>query len=174
MAATMILACIYASCLGVEAVSRFGSMVFIIIIIGFAALVILGYDNFSYLNLFPLIQNTAGSFAKNSAFSLVSSNELVLLLALAPKINGKAIKPFCFSMLFSYLVTIALIIFTIGVLGDTATLSAYPVFEVSQIAKYGEGERLDAVFTAVWIFAIFIKTTLYLYAAVYCLSGKNV
>ena len=165
LAGFMVIACTYAASLGIEAVSRFGSMVFVITLIGVAGVIIQGAGDFSYLNLFPVTQNSGESILNNIIFSVCSTNEIVLFIALAPKVNGKTAKPFYFSLSASYLVMILLIAFTVGVLGDTASLSAYPIFEVAQISKLGSGERLEAVFTAFWIFAAFLKVTLFIYCA---------
>lgn len=165
LAGFMILACTYAASLGIEAISRFGSMVFVITLIGFAGLIAEGAGDFSYLNLFPVTQNSGESILRNIIFSVCSTNEIVLFIALAPKINGKTTRPFYFSMAASYIVVMLLIAFTVGVLGDTASLSAYPLFEMSQLSKLGSGERLESIFTALWIFAVFLKVTLFLYCA---------
>lgn len=170
----MILVCTYASSLGTEAISRFGSMVFVITLIGIAGVMIAGAGEFSTLDLFPLIQNDKNAFVRNVLFSVTSTNEIVLLLALAPKINGKKIKPFYSALALSYVAGIALIIFAIGVLGDTASLSAYPLFEVSQISKLNTGERLEAVFTAFWIFAVFLKISLFLSCASSCVEKSGI
>ncbi len=173
LAGFMILACTYAASLGIEAVSRFGSMVFVITLIGAVGVMAEGASDFSYLNLFPITQNPGESVLGNILFSVCSTNELVLFIALAPKVNGKTAKPFYFSLSAAYLVMMVLIAFTIGVLGDTASLSAYPLFEVSQLSKLGSGERLEAIFTALWIFAVFLKITLFLYCAGESFSFKK-
>lgn len=165
LAGLMIAACAYAASLGVEAVSRFGSMVFFITLLGIFGVMAEGAGDFSYLNLFPVTQNSGRSILMNILFSVCSTNELVLFIALAPKVNGKTAKPYYFSLTVSYLALMLLIGFTVGVLGDTASLSAYPLFQVSQLSKLGTGERLEVIFTAMWIFAAFLKVTLFLYCS---------
>lgn len=166
----MILVCTYASSLGTEAISRFGSMVFVITLIGVLGVMIAGAGEFSTLNLFPLVQNSRDAFLSNILFSVTSTNEIVLLIGLSPKINGNIIKPFYSALALSYVAGIVLIIFAIGVLGDTTALSAYPLFEVSQLSKLNTGERLEAVFTAFWIFAVFLKISLFLSCASSCVE----
>lgn len=173
LAGFMIVACTYAASLGIEAISRFGSMVFVITLIGMAGVIAEGASDFSFLNLFPVTQNPNENIVRNILFSVCSTNEIVLYIALAPKINGKTAKPFYFSLGASYLAAMVLIAFAIGVLGDTASLTAYPLFEVSQLSKLGSGERLEAVFTALWIFTAFLKVTLFLYCAGISFSGRR-
>lgn len=173
LAGFMIVACTYAASLGIEAISRFGSMVFVITLIGMAGVIAEGASDFSFLNLFPVTQNPNENIVRNILFSACSTNEIVLYIALAPKINGKTAKPFYFSLGASYLAAMVLIAFAIGVLGDTASLTAYPLFEVSQLSKLGSGERLEAVFTALWIFTAFLKVTLFLYCAGISFAGRR-
>lgn len=173
LAGLMIIACAYAASLGVEAVSRFGSMVFVLTLLGIIGVMAEGSGDFSYLNLFPVTQNSVENIMMNILFSVCSTNELVLFIALAPKVNGKVVKPYYSSLAVSYLTMMLLIGFTVGVLGDTASLSTYPLFQVSQLSKLGTGERLEAVFTALWIFAAFLKVTLFLYCAGESFSYRN-
>ena len=166
LAGLMILAGAYAASLGIEAISRFGSMVFVLTLISIVALIALGSGEFSYLNIFPITQNPVDSVAQNMLFSVCSTNEIVLYIALAPKINGKTVKPFYLSQIAAYFTAALLIAFTVGVLGDTASLSAYPLFEVAQHQRrLGSGERLEVIYTSLWIFAAFLKVTLFIYCA---------
>ena len=119
------------------------------------------------------VQNSKMQMLNNMLFSVASTNELLLIFVLAPKVNGKIKKPFYFSMVLSYLIAMLMVVLVIGVLGDTASLASYPVFEASELAKLGTNERLESIFIALWIFAIFLKTTLYLYCASQCFKGKK-
>ena len=165
LAGFMVLAGVYAASLGVEAISRFGSMVFAVTLLGFAGLLAEGASDFSYLNLFPVTQNSGNTVLMNILFSVCSTNEIVLFILLAPKVNGKTSAPFYCSMGTAYTVTALIIAFTVGVLGDTASIGAYPLFEVAQLSKFGSGERVEVIFTALWIFAAFLKTTLFIYCS---------
>lgn len=173
LAGSMIIACIYASSLGIEAVSRFGSFVFVLLIIGFVGIICFSAKDFSVLNLYPLVQNGRKEIFMNTLLSVASTNEMLLLFVLAPKINGKIKKPFYFSMLLAFILSMVMVLIIVSVLGDTASYYSYPAFEVSQLAKLGTNERLEAVFIAVWIFAIFLKTTLYLYCSTVCFKIKK-
>lgn len=173
LAGFMIVACAYAASLGIEAVSRFGSMVFVLTLIGIIGVIIEGAREFSFLNIFPITQNEPGGILKNILFSVCSSNEIVLLIVLAPKVNGKIKKPFFTSLAAAYAAIMLLVAFAVGVLGDTASLSSYPLFEVAQISKLGSGERIEAIFTALWIFAAFLKISLFLYCSAVCFRGKS-
>lgn len=173
LAGFMIIACTYAASLGIEAISRFGSMVFVLTLIGIIGVMIEGTSELSALNIFPVTQNQTDNIIMNILFSVCSSNEIVMLIALAPKVNGKIKKPFFCSMVAAYTAIMLLLAFTIGVLGDTASLAAYPLFQVAQISKMSSGERIEAIFTALWIFAAFLKIALFLYCGSVCFGGRS-
>lgn len=164
-ASLIIIACAYSATLGIEAVSRFSSFVFIIVMLGITSIITFSMNEFSIINLFPFSKNPIKTIAVNSVIFMADSSEIALFPALAPKINGKKAKPFLLSIGLSVLVTVILIFFTIGSFGDAANLSAYPIFAMSQISTFATFERLDSVYMAFWILATFLKITVYLYAA---------
>ena len=168
----MIAACTYAASLGFEAISRFSALVFVLTIIGVFGIAAASANKFESINLFPFMQNDSAAVLKNAAYSLCSTSEIPLLFVLRPRVNGKAGKPFCFAIVLSCLLSLLIAVVACGVLGNMASVSAYPVFELSQLARLGTGERPEAVFTALWIFAVFLKISVFLYCAALCF-GKT-
>lgn len=172
LAAFMLAASTYAAALGIESLCRFSALVFALAVIGTFGIVASSFGKFETINLFPFMQNGFGAMLSNAAYSLCSTSEIPLLFALRPKINGKIGKPFCFAIGLSYLLSLLLALVACGVLGDTASVSSYPLFELSQLAQLGTGERVEVVFTALWIFAMFLKISVFLYCSSLCF-GKN-
>ncbi len=173
LAAFMLGACTYAALLGFEAISRFSALVFVLTLIGVFGIAAASANKFESINLFPLVQNNNAAMFKNAAYSLCSTTEIPLLFALRQRINGKIGKPFCFAIGFSCLLSLLIVVTVCGVLGNTASVSSYPVFELSQLARFGTGERVEAVFTALWIFAVFLKISVFLYCAALCFGKKK-
>lgn len=165
LAALIIIACVYAASLGIEAVSRFASFVFVLTILGIVLVLATSVKEASLINLFPFSKNGTKDIFMNSICYLSDSSELVLLLFLAPHINGKVKKPFYYAVISAFVVGMVLILDAISVLGDAASLSSFPFFELSQILKFSKTERWDSIFTAFWIFAAFLKTSLFVYGA---------
>lgn len=172
-AAIIIVACMYAAWLGVEPISRFGSFIFVVTILGILSVVGFGLSDFSILNLFPFSRNEIPNVFINSLSFACETSEILLLLVLAPDVNGRIEKPFYWSMVLSFVICGLLFFFSIGVLGDTASLASFPFYELSQISKFDESERLDSVYTAFWIFAVFLKGTLFVYSAAKCFKIKG-
>ena len=92
--------------------------------------------DFSILNLFPFTKNSITDIFVNSLSFACETSEILLLLVLAPKVNGKVEKPFYLSLVLSFIVCGLLFFFSIGVLGNTASLSSFPFYELSQISKF--------------------------------------
>lgn len=173
LATIIILCCIYAAWLGIEPVSRFGSFILVVTVIGIVSVVGFGMQNFSILNLFPFTKNSVSNILINSLSFACETSEILLLIVLAPKVNGNVEKPFYWSVILSFFACGLLFFFSLGVLGNTASLSSFPFYELSQISKFDESERLDSVYTAFWIFAVFLKGTLFIYSASECFKIKG-
>lgn len=157
--------CVYGAMLGIEPVARFSLLVFVITVIGIIAISLFGVHEFEIINLFPFSKNGAKDIAVNALCFAGDASELILFLAVSPKVNGKKIKPAFWAVGTAYAICIGIMAVVIGILGDTAMMSAFPMFEVSQVSKFSDNERLDSVYTAFWIFAVFLKCTSFLYAS---------
>lgn len=171
--ALIIIACAYASFLGIEAISRFASFVLFIVLIGIFSIVILSGGEFSLLNLFPFTINNEKNILYNSLIFLSDTSEILLLPVLKEKINGKIFKPFYFAIVLSFITTIFMLFSAICSLGDAARLSTYPLFAMAQISTFDTFERLDSIYIAFWIFSAFLKTSVYIYCASILLKCKN-
>lgn len=161
----IIVCCVYAAILGIEPISRFALLVFAITVIGLITIILFGVQQFELVNLFPFSRNKPMDVMVNSLCFAGDASELILYLAVSPKVNGNRIKPFYIATGLSFVVCLGILMVVIGVLGDTAAMSAFPMFEVSQVSKFSDNERLDSVYTAFWIFAVFLKCTVFLYSA---------
>lgn len=157
--------CVYATGLGAEPISRFASLVFAICVLGILIIALLGINEFQLMNLFPFTQNSIGKIFINAINFSADPSEFVILYSLYNKINGNVKKTFYISQAMSYSVGLLMVLLVLGVLGNTANLSVFPMFKVSQVAKFSDNERLDSVYTAFWIFAVFLKSTVYMYGA---------
>ena len=168
----IILAGAYAAWLGIEPISRVSSFIFGITVLGIVLIVAFGVKDFSILNLFPFVKNGSAEILENSLDFAGETGEIVLLAALAPKVNGKINKPFFYAIVLAFVSCGLLLIYCIGVLGDATTVTAFSFYDLSQMSRLGNA-RLDSVYTAFWIFAVFLKCTLFLYCASECFAFKK-
>lgn len=164
----------YSSRFGIEGLSRFSAFGFILIVMTIAAGIGFNLKNYDEINLYPVITNSTQSIAENVMYVSSSSVEVVVLLCLGKRVNGSAVKPFVFSVIASFMTAFLLILFVNATMGDAATLQAFPVYTMFQLAKIGLFERLDVLQISFWIFGIFIKAVMLIYcASISIKSGKN-
>lgn len=168
----IILAGAYAAWLGIEPISRFGSFIFAVTVIGIICIVAFGVKDFSMLNLFPFTRNSTADILSNALDFACQTTEIILLCALAPKVNGKINKAFFSAIFLSFAACGLLFVYAAGVLGDAAGVTAFPFYDLSQMSRLGNA-RLDSVYTAFWIFGVFLKCTLFLYCASVCFGFKK-
>ena len=168
----IILAGTYAAWLGIEPISRFSSFIFGVTVLGIILIVAFGIKDFSILNLFPFTKNSTAQILENSLDFACATGEIILLAVLASKVNGKINKPFFFAIALSFASCGFLLIYCLGVLGDAASVAAFSFYDLSQMSKFGN-VRLDSVYTAFWIFAVFLKCALYVYCGSECFRFKK-
>lgn len=160
---------VYGSMRGIEAISRWGSIVCVILI--FSIIVILGFNlsDFSFNNFLPFFKESRINIFKDAFLLSCNASEIPLYLFLSKKVNGKTEKPFFSSVIFAVLIIFIVYFTAIGTLGDYAYHQPFPIYSLSEITKVSQSSRLDVLFISTWIFCIFLKASLYLYSSFECL-----
>lgn len=164
------LCAVYGASRKIEALSRLGSVIFVLLCASILLILVCTGNNFSYLNFYPLFQKSTTSILNDAAILACNASEIPLYLCLAEKVNGKSEKPFLFGILAAVLAIAGVFAMVVGVMGDYTYYQPFPVYTLAGLAKLGDSMRLDSLFTAVWIFCIFLKASLFLYAATQCLE----
>lgn len=155
----------YGAYLGIEALSRFASFAFVLLIGSILVALLCNLKNYQEINLYPVITNNTNDILKNIIFMTSSSSEMVIFLCLSKKVNGKAVKPFVWSVIATFFMIFLLLLFVVAVMGDAASLQAFPLYTMFQMAKIGLFERIDVLYISFWIFGVFIKAVLLIYCA---------
>lgn len=167
----LIVACsLYCACLGIEALSRFSSMGFILLVITVSTMILCNLKNYNEIDLYPVIQNDTGTILKNTVLITSQTSELAVFLCLCKRTNGDCVKPFIRSIIASFFTIFVLFLVVIGVMGDSASLHSFPVYTMFQMAKFGSFERIDILHISFWIFAVLIKSVLFIYCASVCIK----
>lgn len=174
MFALIIVICaFYCSTLGIEPLSRFGAFGFIMIALGMLTVLALNFKEYQEINLYPVINNSKLNIFKNALILSANTNELVVFLCLADRVNGRCVKAFVTSIVAAVFSIFLLILFMLGVMGDSTPLYSFPVYTLFQVTKLGDFERLDVLHISFWIVGIFIKTVLLMYCSSLSLRMKN-
>lgn len=155
--------------MGIEAFSRFSIFVFaftiiMFLIIGFSLLK--EYNMLNFINPFyDGIQPIADLGWQN-----ISRNfEIIAFILLIPFVKGntKKILIAWVVILFTFLLFLNFII--VAVLGEQQIVELFPLYTISSLTEISVLNRLDDLFTTIWIFTAFIKSSLYLYLANMCI-----
>lgn len=159
------LASIYGASLGIESIARFGFICAILLALTLVAVLGLNIHNVYEVNFYPLATNSTMDVIKNSVLFTCNSVAPTYLLALSPRVNGKVAKPYFLAMLTSYGAIFLLVLFCLGVMGNSAELQSYPIYALFQLASIGAFARLDMLHTAFWILAVLLKSAILIFCA---------
>lgn len=169
----VILICIagaYGAYMGIQSLVRVSSVAMVFMALSFLAIIAMSVQYFKMLNFSPLLDNYFSDNVANAFSVACNATDISTLFFVLPSINGKIRNKFI-SVLTIITVTVFSLYFTvIGVTGEYAQTQAFPIFALSQITGFGVVERLDAIFTGVWIVSLVLKSGLYLYVANICLE----
>ncbi len=160
-----VLLCAYCSYLGIEALSRGNVILLFITALGTAAILFTSADKISFYNLEPILFNPISDSVKSGFFAAGRTVEAAAFLFLAAGTKGNIKKGFfvCISL---FVISLLLLFFFLGgVSGKFAETQLFPFYSLAIISKFPFFERLDAVVTAIWIFSILIKCSLFMYIA---------
>ncbi len=155
----------YAASLGIEPMGRFSGVCSISLLLVMAIVIIFNGKNVDLINFYPIVENSRANIFENAAMIASNTVEPALVAALSKRVNGNAVKPLICSTLFVFVVIFLLIFMCMGVMGSAASLQAYPIFTLFQMASIGSLSRLDMLHTAFWMLALFLKTSVFIYAA---------
>ena len=154
----------YAASLGIEPIGRFSGVCSVSLLV-MAIVIIFNGKNVDLINFYPIVENSRANIFENAAMIAANTVEPALVAALHKRVNGNAVKPLICSTLFVFVIIFLLIFMCMGVMGSAAPLQAYPIFTLFQMASIGSLSRLDMLHTAFWMLALFLKTSVFIYAS---------
>ncbi len=161
---------IYGSYVGAQSLGRCSFLLFAASAVGIIVMLILSMGNFTQYNLTPAFQSRTFSIIEYTAFSVVSSTEIIAGCFIAGEteiFKGRNIRVwYGLSLFFSFVLPL----FSAGLFGDLANSLPFPVFKITSAGNYILFSRLDAVFSFIWISAFCVKLTLIFYSMKICLS----
>ena len=166
MFSIIVVACaFYGAYLGIEGLARFSAFGFSLLVASILAALILNFQNYQEINFYPVIRNSNDEMINNILTMTGNSTELALFLCLSKKVNGRAVKPYVWSLIASFFSLFVLVLFVNAVMGDAASLQNFPIYNLFQLAKVGLFERIDVLYISFWIFGIFIKSVMLIYCS---------
>lgn len=166
----LVIACVYASFKGLEAVSRLSGIVLVMLIIAAVILISFLSPRLSDSNYLPLYYTNPTSTTETVIFILSRMNSIAVLAMLYPVTKGNITKSAVICNIFVFLVFISMILLLTGSLGEYLDAQLFPVYQ--SIDGSGKLQRFNPMFLGVSGAGIFCEISMLLYVISQCI--KNV
>lgn len=166
----LVIACVYASFKGLEAVSRLSGIVFVIILISAIVLIAFLSPTLSNNNYLPLYYTSPTTTADTVIFILSRMSDIAVLSMLYPVTKGNITKGAVICYVSVFLVFISMILFLTGSVGEYSNSQLFPIYQ--SIDGSGKLQRLNPMFLGVTAAGIFCEISMLLYVISQCI--KNV
>lgn len=159
----LVIFCCYGAYTGFEALGRSSVLTAILVIPAIAFILFALIDKMDLLNLSPVFYNGISPVVKTAVDSVGQTVEYAIIAVALPKVTGNIKKGF-FVWLVAQIVLMALLFFFAGaVMGNFAGTQLFPFHALASLAEFTIFDRLDALFTSVWIMCAFIKASLLIF-----------
>lgn len=159
----VIIFCCYGAYLGFDALGRTSVLTAVLVIPAIIFILCALVNKVDLLNLSPIFYNGVLPVVETAVDSVGQTIEYAMIAIALPKVNGKVTKGF-FAWLFSQTLLMAVMFFFAGsVMGNFAATQLFPFHTLASLAEIAMFDRLDAIFTSVWIMCAFIKASLLIF-----------
>ena len=167
---TMCIACFFAARMGLEGLARAGGIIFVFFLISTALIISGTVGSVDLTNLHPALQSPVASAVRAGFASVSRAAEMYLLILLFPKIKGNRVKCSIGLVLMTLVFNAVTAFLAITVLGEFGNTQTYPYYTLASISDLSIFQRLDALHMTIWVFVAFLRITLFILIANYCLQ----
>ncbi len=159
----VIILCCYGAYLGLEALGR-ASVIFSVLVIPAIAFILVAVSNkVDLLNITPVFYNGVKPVILTTIDSIGQTVEYTILAIAVPHVTGKVKKGFFILLGVQSAFVATVFFFIMSVMGNYAHTQLFPMHTLASLAEFAMFDRLDAIFTGVWIMCAFIKASLLIY-----------
>lgn len=169
--AALAAAALYGALRGVETVARCASCVFVVMLLGCGLVFGIVLRRFDTANLEPLFYHGFSQTRQGTALFMARTSIFADLAVLLPQIKGKKGRGFAGWMAGTAAFIGLTILLIAGCMGRYAYTQNFPVYVLASLTEVRSLQRLDAVFTGVWMMALIIKLSMDLYACRVCFAS---
>lgn len=151
----------YCASFSLEALGRAGSVSCALLFVSLGVILFALKDVLDTDKLSPVFYYGASPVLRIAVGVLARSVEPAVIYVLAPRVSGNLKKGLA---IWLFLITAAITLCTLFLmlsLSDAALLQAFPFHAMAQLSSLSVIERMDAVFSGIWIMSAFIKAVLF-------------
>lgn len=159
----VIIFCCYGAFLGVEALGRSSVLSAVLVIPAIIFILVALVSKVDLLNFTPVFYNGVMPVVKTAVDSVGQTVEYAIIAIALPRVNGKVKKGFFLWLIAQTLIMAVLFFFAMTVMGNYAGTQLFPFHTLASLAEFAMFDRLDAIFTGVWIMCAFIEAGLLIY-----------
>ena len=159
----VIIFCCYGAFLGFEALGRASVLTAVLVIPALIFIFLALVKKVDFLNFTPVFYNGVIPVVKTAVDSVGQTVEYAIIAVALPKVNGKVKNGFFIWLIAQILIMAVMVLFTMTVMGNYAGTQLFPFHTLASLAEFAMFDRLDAIFTGVWIMCAFIKGSLLIF-----------
>lgn len=124
------------------------------------------------LNFSPLFYNGAAPVMKTALNALGRTVEYITVVIALPRVTGNVKKGYFLWLIAQNFTAASLFFLTAGVMGGFTDTQLFPMHTLASIAQFSLFERLDSIFTGVWILCAFLKIAFLIYLMISVLKKE--
>ncbi len=171
VAAALVAAALYGALRGIETVARCATCVLVALLLGCGLVFGIVAGRFSIENLEPLFYNGFSQTIKGTVLFIARTSIFADMAVLLPMVKGRKGLGFaCWAGGTAAFVGLLLLL-VVGCLGRYAYTQNFPVHALASITQVRSMQRLDAVFTGVWMMGLVVKLAVDIYGCRVCVSS---
>ena len=156
----VIIFCCYGAFLGFEALGRTSVLSAVLVIPAIIFILAALVSKVDLLNSTPVFYNGVMPVVKTAVDSVGQTVEYAIIAIALPRVSGKVKNGFFLWLIAQTLIMAVLFFFAMTVMGNYAGTQLFPFHTLASLAEFAMFDRLDAIFTGVWIMCAFIKAGL--------------
>lgn len=160
----------YGAFLGLEAIARTSGFILLLAACGMIFLLVTLNQELRAENFTPLLYDGPGQTLQGTLLFLSRSSFYCVIPLLLPKTQGTLKLRYLLWNVGLCLFFIVMIVTVCGTIGPVAGFQNFPVYTMAALAQSGPFQRLDAIYTGVWMMGLFLTTALDLYLLSLCVS----
>lgn len=162
---------LYGAFKGLETVARCATCVFAVLVLGCGLVFFMAAGRFDPDNLEPLFYHGLGQTRQGVMLFLARTSVFADMAVLLPQVRGRKKLGFAGWMAGTAVFVGSVILLIAGCLGRYAYTQNFPVYVLASLSEVSSLQRLDAVFTGIWMMGLIIKLSCDLYACRVCFSA---